>query len=82
MLFLFRRNALITTALLFSANVIVPILGLLALGWVLNKNGQLESNLVAGLNLLVYRYTLPALLFFSVMKSNVAIGAQTPFTPL
>ena len=76
MLFLFRRNALITTALLFSANVIVPILGLLALGWVLNKTGQLESNLVAGLNLLVYRYTLPALLFFSVMKSNVAIGAQ------
>lgn len=55
--------------------VIMPIVMLLILGWYLRRRGQLEDSLIAGMNGIVYRYALPALLFFSVMKSESEIWA-------
>lgn len=61
---------------IFSATVIVPILALLAMGFLMRRHGQLDDKLVSAMNLMVYRYGLPALLFVSVMKSEVAIVSQ------
>ncbi|UJF24350.1 AEC family transporter [Suttonella sp. R2A3] len=63
-------------ALGVSANILTPILGLIAFGWWLKRRGELEHNLVMGLNQLVYRYALPGLLFFSITGSEVSIASQ------
>ncbi|MDO4435770.1 MAG: AEC family transporter [Cardiobacteriaceae bacterium] len=60
----------------FSATVIVPILALMAMGFLMRKQGQLDDKLVSAMNMMVYRYALPSLLFVSVMKSDVAIRSQ------
>lgn len=69
----------LSAGLFYSAQIMMPILMLLALGYYLRKSAFLDHHLISGLNGLVYYYGLPALLFFSVIKSKVYLGEQWLF---
>lgn len=63
----------------FSVNIIGPMLLLLCLGYWLGQSGRLTQELVSGLNTLVFHYSLPAMLFFAVVRSSVSLGSQWLF---
>ena len=56
----------------FSADTIIPILAIIVMGWVMKRRGELSTELVAGMNHIVYRYALPMLLFVSVVNSDTS----------
>ena len=63
-------------ALGFSTSIIAPIFALILMGWWLRRREEMPPSLVTGLNLILFRYALPALLFFSVLNNDVAISTQ------
>lgn len=63
-------------ALGFSVSIIAPIFALILLGWWFRRREEMPPSLVSGLNTLLFRYALPALLFFSVLNNEVAITTQ------
>lgn len=66
----------IYTGIGLSANTIVPIFALIVVGMQMKRRGEMNPAFLAGINLLVYRYALPMLLFVSVVNSKAALSAQ------
>ena len=46
----------------FSVSIIAPIFALILMGWWLRRREEMPPSLVTGLNLILFRYALPALL--------------------
>lgn len=66
------------TAIVFAINITVPNLLLIGLGVWLKRRKILSADFTQTASALVFHYALPALLFFSVLKSTVAYGEQLP----
>jgi len=64
------------SGMVFSAEIIVPVLAIIVMGWVMKRRGEMSVELVAGMSHIVYRYALPMLLFVSVVKSEVSPLSQ------
>lgn len=65
-------------AIVFAINITAPNLALIGLGVWLKKRGVLSADFTQTASALVFGYALPALLFFSVLKSDVAYSEQLP----
>ncbi len=63
-------------ALLFSMQVTLPNVALMALGWWLKRTSQIDNHFCEQASQLVFNYSLPCLLFFSLLKTNVDYKAQ------
>lgn len=57
-------------ALRFSLSVTFPSILLLFLGWYLRRSGQIDLRFCDQASKIVFNYSLPALLFFSIYASN------------
>ncbi|MGJ3230327.1 MAG: AEC family transporter [Oceanicaulis sp.] len=61
------------------AGALIPIFGVIALGWALRRSGLVREALWPGINRLSYQALLPALLFSTISTAEIE-GAQTgPF---
>lgn len=60
----------------FSADTIIPVLAIIVMGWLMKRRGEMSTELVAGMNHIVYRYALPMLLFVSVVNSDISPLSQ------
>ena len=60
----------------FSANIVLPILAIIVLGRVLSGRGVLTRPFVDAANHLLYYYAIPCLIFFGIVRSQVAIGSS------
>ncbi|MDO5090097.1 MAG: AEC family transporter [Cardiobacteriaceae bacterium] len=60
----------------FSANIVVPILAIIALGKWMGERGVMSRAFVDGANHLLYYYAIPCLIFFGIVKSDVAIASS------
>ncbi len=61
---------------LFALNLTAPNLLLMLLGFYLYKNKSIDNNFVNVASNFVFKYCLPCLLFFSVLKSDMHIREQ------
>lgn len=66
------------SALSFALGITVPNLALMALGFYLQRTGEINTTFVNIGSKVVFSYCLPCLLFFSVLKSNVDYAQQVP----
>ncbi len=66
-----------TDALIFAANAVLPIVLLIALGYVLKRVGMLQKPFLDAGNRLTFRVLLPALLFYNVYN----IGSLRELNP-
>lgn len=64
------------SALLFAFNITMPNLLLMALGVFMQKRQVVNDNFVNTASHIVFNYSLPCLLFFSVLKSEINISEQ------
>lgn len=62
--------------MIFSTNIILPLVGLIWAGRYLRTTGQIREQFLADVNGLLYRYGIPGLLFFSILKSQENILSQ------
>ena len=64
----------ILDAALFALSVTLPSILLLVLGWYLRRSGQVDARFCDQASKIVFNYSMPALLFFSIYanKSDVA----------
>ena len=53
-------------AFLFALNAVAPIMLMTIIGYVLNRTGLIKDNFASGLNKLVFKLFLPAMLFLNV----------------
>lgn len=65
-------------ALIFALSVTLPSMLLLALGWFLRRSGQIDAAFCDQASKVVFRYSLPALLFFSIYGNHVDFRSQLP----
>ena len=65
-------------ALVFALSVTLPSILLLALGYFLRHSGQIDARFCDQASKIVFRYSLPALLFFSIYGNHVDFGSQIP----
>ena len=65
-------------ALIFALSVTLPSMLLLALGYFLRRSGQIDARFCDQASKIVFRYSLPALLFFSIYGNHVDFGSQIP----
>ena len=61
-------------ALVFALSVTWPSILLLALGYFLRRSGQVDARFCDQASKIVFRYSLPALLFFSIYGNKVDFG--------
>lgn len=57
-------------AVLFSVSVTLPSILLLVLGWYMRRTAQIDPRFCDQASKIVFNYSLPALLFFSIYKSD------------
>ncbi len=57
-------------AMLFSVGVTLPSILLLVLGWYLRRSDQIDQRFCDQASKIVFNYSLPALLFFSIYRSD------------
>ena len=43
------------SGMVFSAEIIVPVLAIIVMGWVMKRRGEMSAELVAGMSHIVYR---------------------------
>ena len=65
-------------ALIFALSVTLPSMLLLALGYFLRRSGQIDAHFCDQASKIVFRYSLPALLFFSIYGNKVDFSSQIP----
>lgn len=65
-----------TEAIAFAITITVPNLLLMALGFHMRRRGQATDEFLHHASFLVFNYTLPATLFFSVLNSDVKVAEQ------
>ena len=65
-----------TEAIVFAMTIIMPNLMLMGLGFFMQKNGQASQVFIDQAASFVFNYCLPALLFFSVVDSEVDYAKQ------
>lgn len=58
---------------------LIPIAGVIALGWGLRRSGLVRLELWAGVNRLSYQALLPALLFSTISTAEIEGGEAAPF---
>lgn len=58
---------------------LIPIAGVIALGWGLRRSGMVRLELWAGVNRLSYQALLPALLFSTISTAEIEGGEAAPF---
>lgn len=58
---------------------LIPIAGVIALGWALRRSGLVRLELWAGVNRLSYQALLPALLFSTISTAEIEGGEAAPF---
>lgn len=63
-------------ALVFALSVTLPSILLLGLGYFLRRSGQIDERFCDQASTLVFRYSLPALMFFSIYGNHVDFGSQ------
>lgn len=63
-------------ALVFALSVTLPSILLLVLGWFLRRSGQIDERFCDQASKIVFRYSLPALLFFSIYGNKVNFSSQ------
>lgn len=63
-------------ALVFAVTIVLPNLFLMGLGFFIRKRGQIGQHFIDQGSFFVFNYCLPALLFFSVVDSEVDYGKQ------
>lgn len=63
-------------AIVFALSVTLPSILLLVLGWYLQYSDQVDNRFCDQASKIVFRYSLPALLFFSIYGSNVDFASQ------
>lgn len=61
-------------AVLFSLSVTLPSILLLCLGWYLRRSGQVEQRFCDQAAKIVFNYSLPTLLFFSIYASETDLA--------
>jgi len=62
-----------------AAAALIPIFGVIALGWLLRRSKQVHKDLWAGVNTLSYRALLPALLFSTISRADYVGLSAGPF---
>lgn len=65
-----------TEAVLFALSIVLPNLALMGLGFFMRRKGQLTKPFIDEASNLVFNYGLPALLFFSIIHSEVELAEQ------
>lgn len=60
----------------FSANIILPLVAMLWIGRWLCHSGQISCAFIDDSNGLIYRYGIPGLLFFGIVRSDVSILSE------
>ncbi|MCP2039947.1 putative permease [Neisseria sp. HSC-16F19] len=60
----------------FALSVTMPSILLLGLGWFLRRSGQVDGPFCDQASKLVFRYSMPALLFFSIYANDTDYGSQ------
>ncbi|MEO1038164.1 MAG: AEC family transporter [Pseudomonadota bacterium] len=60
-------------------DALIPIAGVIALGWGLRRSGLVAAELWAGVNRLAYQALLPALLFSTISRADYASLPAGPF---
>ena len=65
-----------TAAIIFAITIILPNLFLMGLGFFMRRKGQADQVFIDQASSFVFNYCLPALLFFSVVDSEVDYGKQ------
>lgn len=63
-------------AFLFSLSVTLPSVLLLFLGWYLRQSKQVDTAFCDKASKIVFRYSMPALLFFSIYRNQSDISSQ------
>ena len=63
-------------AVIFAITIVLPNLFLMGLGFFMKKRGQVSQAFIDQGSFFVFNYCLPALLFFSVVDSEVDYGKQ------
>lgn len=62
--------------MMFSANIILPLVAMLWIGRWLCRSGQISRAFINDSNGLLYRHGIPGLLFFGIVKSDVSIVSE------
>lgn len=65
-------------AVVFALSVTVPSVLLLVLGWFLRRTDQVDARFTDQASKLVFRYSMPALLFFSIYANKTDYHQQMP----
>ncbi len=63
-------------SLIFALSAVVPIMGMVALGYLIKRIGIVDRDLAKPLNKLSFRVTLPAMLFLNVYNIENASGIK------
>jgi malonate transporter len=63
-------------AIVFAITIVLPNLALMGLGFFMQRRGQASKAFIDQASSFVFNYCLPALLFFSVVDSEVDYGKQ------
>lgn len=63
-------------AIVFAITIVLPNLALMGLGFFMQRRGQASKAFIDQASSFVFNYCLPALLFFSVIDSEVDYGKQ------
>ena len=61
------------------ADALIPIFGVIALGWIMRRSGLVRTELWLGVNRLSYQALLPALLFSTISRADYAGLPAGPF---
>ena len=61
------------------AGALLPIFGVIALGWALRRSGLVRADFWPGINRLSYSALLPALLFSSISTADTNLSGALPF---
>ena len=65
-----------TAAIIFAITIVLPNLFLMGLGFFMRRRGDASQEFIDQASSFVFNYCLPALLFFSVIDSEVDYGKQ------
>ena len=65
-----------TAAIIFAITIVLPNLFLMGLGFFMKRRGEASKEFIDQASSFVFNYCLPALLFFSVVDSEVDYGKQ------
>lgn len=71
-------SAVVWEAAQFALSVTMPSVLLLVLGWFLRRSGQIDGPFCDQASKIVFRYSMPALLFFSIYANQTDYRTQIP----